>query len=111
MSHLKQILEYPEIRRAFDLAVAKHPATRKWMGYLLKKVMRSKTKLSKADRQAIYWTLIKLSKKGPFAMEDYLFAAGNAIYIEEHKKYSWLEVKRETKDRMSHVGESLKNWR
>jgi len=112
MTNLAKILTYPEIRRAFDLAVARHgDSVRKWFGKLLKVVMPNKPDgLGPIDIKTMKWVLIRLSKRS-FKKEDDLYAAGFALYIELYEQHWRESFKRETKDRMSHVSESLERWR
>jgi len=124
---LKKILDqYPEIKKQFDLTVEKHPATRKWLGKLLNIVSKNKPHgLDPLTITAIRWTLVKLRKRNFELDEDekqkltieqqrqrteqYLFAHGNAIYVEEYRKYFLLDVKKEREKRrsMSHISELL----
>lgn len=126
-SPLKQLLDtYSEIKKQFDLTAEKHPATRAWLGKLLNIISKHKPQgPDPITIKAIIWTLIKLRKRSfklsktelekftpgqqKTRREQYLFAHGNAIYVEEYRKYFLLEVKREKERRrsMSHIRELI----
>lgn len=95
-SPLSQLLDNPQIKEQFDLAVEKYPAVRKWLGWMLKKITPNKPALEEIDLQAFRWTLARLRKR-EFKDGNELFAAGCAIYIEEWKKYDRLSQIRKGK--------------
>ena len=112
-SPIKQILDtYPDLKEQFDLTVEKHPATRKWLGTLLKKIVPNRPKgLNDVDRRVLWWTMVRLKKK-EFETEGELFAAGNAIFIELYNKELRLEERKE-KDRregFSQIGGLIRGW-
>jgi hypothetical protein len=102
-SPLKQILEYPPLKREFDLTCDRYPATRKWLGKLLKVIMPNRSDgFNKTDIKVLKWTLIRLRKK-EFETEGELFAAGNAIFIELYSEELMLLEKKEKDRRESMV--------
>lgn len=110
-SPLTHILDtYPEIKREFDLTAKRHERFidkngreifRKWFGTILKKIVPNRPEgFNNIDKKVLKWTFARLRKR-VFETEGELFAAGNAIFLEEYRKYSLLEQKKEKNRRES----------
>jgi hypothetical protein len=109
-SPLYQLLEYPEIKKQFDLTAQKYPMVREWLGWWLKKVVEYKPikDFDEIDVLSFKWTLTELRKRR-FISKNQLYAAAIEIMKDQYRKYGLLAQKKEQDKRraLTHIKELL----